>query len=151
MGLLDKLRSEPVADPAQEGEKPNFAPAWRWEKSGDSVGGVVLSVDTRINDNNPEGYPIVTIRQEDGTDIAIHGFATVLKGKIVEAGLRPGDEFAAIYDGKKTGGAGRQYHDFRTLHEQGQGGAVPVAAPQAQAAPAGNPWDGQATEDIPPF
>lgn len=151
MGLLDKLRSESVADPAQEGEKANYAPAWRYEKSGDSVGGIVLSVDTRANDNNPEGYPIVTVRQEDGTDIAIHGFATVLKGKIVEAGIRPGDEFAVIYDGKKMGGSGREYRDFRTLHEQGQGGGIPAAAPQAQAAPAGNPWDKPAGEDAPPF
>lgn len=154
MGLLDTLRSTPAAENSpSSGEQTPFAPAWRWEQAGDGVEGIVVAVDSRVNDNNPEGYPIVTLRQTDGTDIAVHGFATVLKNEITSAGLRPGDTFAAIYDGKKMGGAGRQYHAFRVMHVQGQGAPVPPPAvqPAAPAAPAvPDPWD-QADDNNPPF
>jgi hypothetical protein len=159
MGLLDNLKAASAAatDPnaPAEGSGQTYAPAWRWEQPGDGVEGVVVHTDTRINDNNPDGYPIVTVRQADGTDLAIHGYTTVLKNEINERDIRPGDVFAAIYDGKKTSGSGRQFHSFRVAHEPGKGAPVPApaAAPAATAVPAApqDPWSTVGGNDIPPF
>ena len=162
MGLLDELKSAAaaaaVASTVDVDGQAVFAPSWRWEKAGDGVEGTVVVINSRINENNPEGYPIVTLRQADGTDIAVHGFATVLKNEINERNPQPGDMFAVLYDGKKTSGSGRQFHAFRFAHQPGKGGpilaaavtAAPAAVPIAPPVP--DPWVTVASNgDIPPF
>jgi len=130
MGLLDDLRnaSSETTDPNIE-----FAQAWRWENPGDGVEGTVVSVSSRVHDNHPEGYPIVVLRLADGSDAAVHGMTTVLKNEINERNLRAGDMFAAIYDGKKSSGAGRSYHAFRVASKPGNG-VVPPNLSVAEAA-----------------
>ena len=164
MGLLDGLKAASAAanDPNAESAAA-FAPAWRWENVGDGVEGVVVSIDTRVHDNHPEGYPIVTVRQEDGTPIAIHGLVTVLKNEINERGLHNGDIFAVIYDGKKTSGGGRQFHAFRVAHQPSadtSDSSAMITVPAAPAAPAAapvaavsDPWAQVASSatDVPPF
>jgi hypothetical protein len=157
MALLDGLRAASAAanDPNNAADQAAFAPAWRWENAGDGIEGVVVSTGSRVTDNHPEGYPIVTVRQANGEDLAIHGLTTVLKNEINEKNVRVGDTFAAIYDGKKAGGSGRQYHAFRVAHQAGTGAPIPAAAavPAAPATP--DPWVTAAktsgTTDIPPF
>jgi len=154
MNLLDGLKAASSAanDPnAPEGGAVNaFAPAWRWEDVGDGVEGVVVAVDMRVHDNHPEGYPIVTVRQEDGTPIAIHGMMTVLKNEINKLDPKPGDTFAAIYDGKKVSGGGRQFHAFRVAHVRGTGSVPTVPVP---AAVVNSPWAPVSNNhaEIPPF
>jgi len=154
MGLLDNLKSasNAAADPNGEPQL-NYAPGWRWENPNDGVEGIVVSVDKRVNDNNPEGYPVITLRQANGEDIAIHGFTTVLQRELEERNLRAGDLLAVIYDGKKTAGSGRQFHAFRVAHEPGAG-QVPQPAAAPVAAPVADPWSSAPavrTDDIPPF
>ena len=153
MGLLDDLRSKPADD---GGSSADFAPSWRWEQPGDGVEGIVVHVDKRVHDNHPDGYPIVTVRQANGEVVAIHGMATVLKNEINERNLRPGDEFAVVFDGKKSSGAGRQYNAFRVASRPGQAPAAaqwPTAPnqPPAQAAPAAPSAWGAPAQDAPPF
>jgi hypothetical protein len=152
MGLLDDLRSKPAEDSGVE-----YAPSWRWEQPGDGVEGIVVSVDRRKNDNHPDGYPIVTIKQADGTDIAVHCMATVLKNEVEEQRPRPGDEFAVVYDGKKSSGAGRQYNAFRVASRpapaapNAQWPTAPNQPPAPQQAPAQQGAWGAPAQDAPPF
>lgn len=132
MGLLDNLRNNPAPD-GQSGE--DFAPSWRWEQAGDGVEGTIITISSRIHDNHPEGYPIVTVRQDNGEDLAIHAMATVLKNEFNDAGLRVGDRLAVIYDGQKTSRAGRNFNAFRVAHQPGTGGVPPQAAQQPAGAP----------------
>ena len=137
MGLLDDLRNASEDD---DGGGADYAQAWRWEKEGDEVEGVVVSVSSRIHDNHPDGYPIVVLRQPDGTDVAIHGMTYVLKDEITKRNLRPGDLFAAIYVGKKaSGNTGRSFHAFKVASRQGDG-TVPSNLSVAEAAPADPPF-----------
>ena len=154
MTLLDGLRAASAAanDPSNAADQANYAQAWRWENAGDGIEGVVVSTGSRVNDNHPEGYPIVTVRQPNGEDLAIHGLTTVLKNEINEKNVRVGDTFAVIYDGKKSGGSGRQYHAFRVAHQPGTGAPIPAAAAPAPAV--ADPWSkagATAGSDIPPF
>lgn len=147
MGLLDDLRAGSADAEAATGD---FAPSWRWEQPGDGVEGIVVTVTSRVHDNHPEGYPIVTIRQANGEDIAVHCMATVLKNEVNERRPRAGDEFAVVFDGKKTSGAGRAYNAFRVGHRAAQGGAIPPAAPKQEppAQPNTDVW-GRVGADIP--
>ena len=156
MGLLDDLRAGSAEAESSSGD---FAPSWRWDQPGDGVEGIVVTVSSRVHDNHPEGYPIVTIRQANGEDIAIHCMATVLKNEVTERRPRPGDEFAVVFDGQKNSGQGRKYNAFRVATRPGQGGAIPQAAPKAQQQNAGNAWPtrqeptqdnwGRAASDVP--
>jgi hypothetical protein len=160
MGLLDDLKSS-TSEAVSDGTP--FAQSWRWENPGDGIEGVVVGTSSRVHDNHPDGYPIVTVRDAKGEDWAIHAMSTVLKNEITERNLRPGDELAVIYDGKKMSGGGRQFHAFRVASRPGNLAAVPAPAPQpasAQQAPqqskaqaaVSDPWgDKAAAMDAPPF
>jgi len=137
MGLLDDLRAGSAEAEASGGT--DFAPSWRWEQPGDGVEGIVVAVSSRVHDNHPDGYPIVTIRQADGTDIAVHCMATVLKNEVTDKRPRVGDEFAVVFDGQKTSGGGRKYNAFRIAMQPGKG-EVPPAAPKTQEQNAGAGW-----------
>lgn len=131
MGLLDDLKAGSAEAEASTGD---FAPSWRWEQPGDGVEGIVVAVSSRTHDNHPDGYPIVTLRQPNGEDIAVHCMATVLKQEVNERRPRAGDEFAVVFDGKKNSSGGRSYNAFRVAHKPGGTGApVPPAAPKPTA------------------
>lgn len=154
MGLLDNLRNTTVPDDGTGMISQSYAPAWRWENPGDGVEGIVVTIDKRVTENHPQGYPIVTLRQRNGEDIAVHALVTVLLNEVQDRNLRVGDLFAAIYDGKKTSSGGRQFHAFRVATEPGNGTVPPAAAVAAAQAPtvAADPWASVgAGTDIPPF
>lgn len=140
MGLLEDLRN--AAGDEAGGEDRAYAPAWRPENAGDGLEGVVVSVDRRSHDNHPDGYPIITVRTANGEDYSIHGMSFVLKEELTKRGLRPGDELAVIYDGKKTSNSGRQFHSYRVASRQG---SAPAPAPRMREAPAAF------ADDNPPF
>lgn len=148
--LLDELNNHKP----DEGGGADYAPAWRWENAGDGIEGVIVAINTRVIENHPDGYPIITVRDARGEEHAIHGMATVLKNEINERHPRIGDEFAVIFDGQRTSGAGRKFNAFRVGHRPA---IAPVAPPQRQAAPqrpAADPWAATAqrvagSDDIP--
>jgi hypothetical protein len=146
MGLLDDLKA---GSAEAESSTTDYAPSWRWEEPGDGVEGIVITVNSRVHDNHPEGYPIVTLRQPNGEDIAVHCMATVLKNEVNERKPRAGDEMAFVFDGKKSSSSGRFYNAFRVAHRPGSG-QVPAAAPRApepQGAGAKGVWGSD--EDVP--
>lgn len=131
MGMLDDLRNE---EPS-EGGGDDFAQGWRPDP-GDGIEGIVVKVNSRVHDNHPDGYPVVTVRTPQGEEWAIHGMPSVLKNELLERNLRPGDELAVIYDGTKQSRAGRSFHAYRVASKPGNGGApAPQARQQPQQAP----------------
>ena len=116
MGLLDSLRDQ---EPS-EGGGDDYAEGWRPQQAGEGVEGIVQKVNYRITENHPDpGYPIVTIRQADGSLLSVHGMTQVLKNELNDRHLRPGDELAVIYDGTKQSRSGRNFHAFRVASKQG--------------------------------
>lgn len=132
MGLLDDLRNASEEEVDTGGA--DYAQAWRWDKEGDEVEGIVVSISSRVHENHPDGYPILVLRKPDGTDVAIHGMTYVLKDEITKRNLRPGDQFAAIYVGKRPSPkTGRTFHAFKVASRQGDG-TVPANLTVAAAA-----------------
>ena len=151
MGLLEDLRTASAENAAGGGGGGNeYAESWRWEVEGDGIEGTVITTSSRVSENHPDGYPIVTIRLADGTDRAVHGLTYVLKDEITKRGIKPGDTFAVLYRGKKTSGQGRSFHDFAVGSKRGDG-TVPQAANPVPTT-GGDPWStpDQGT-DAPPF
>jgi hypothetical protein len=150
MGLLDDLRKASAENSEHTGDGSQYAESWRWEHEGDGIEGVVISVSERTNENHPQGYPIVTVRQPDGTDKAIHGLTYVLKDEIVKRGIRPGDQIAVLYRGKKMSSNGRGFHDFAVSSVSGHGAPPPAANPVPAPAAAQSPWDTPGSVSAPP-
>ena len=93
----------------------DFAPGWRPEP-GSTVTGEVVSVD--LGENKWGSYPIVTVVQDDGEKIAIHGFHTVLRNALERARPMPGARMAVRYVGlvtedKKGKALETDYHGYQ--------------------------------------
>jgi hypothetical protein len=86
-----------------------FADAWRPEP-GDKLIGEVVELGQR--DGAYGVYPIVTVRQDDGVELAFHAFHTVAQSKLAEARPQVGERVAIKYLGLNKRGD-RPYHDYR--------------------------------------
>ena len=88
--------STSTSDLASQVNQPPPA-GWR-PKPGDTISGIVIGV-TRSGEGQFGAYPIVTIRKDDGSDVAVHAFHTVLQRELVK--LRPvvGETIAIAYLG----------------------------------------------------
>lgn len=96
----------------------DFAPGWK-PKAGDKLVGVVVDVTER--DGSYGRYPIVTIRVEDGDELAVHAFHEVLQSELAKVAPKPGDELGIAYLGKHEE---RGYHRYRVARA---GGTATVA------------------------
>ena len=91
----------------------DFAEGWRPEKKGDAVKGRVTSLDTGYSQWQPNGYPIVTIEQENGESVAVHCFHTALSRRLAEVEPAIGDRLGIRYDGKVNTKDGKMsYHSY---------------------------------------
>jgi hypothetical protein len=85
----------------------DYAPAWRPEP-----GGMLIGVVTALSER--EGaygvYPIVTVRQDDGTD---HAFHDVARAKLARAKPKVGERIGIKYLGKRDRQSGQPYHDYK--------------------------------------
>ena len=84
-----------------------FAPAWRPEP-GDKLVGTVTELTERDGAYGP--YPIITLRQEDGEELAIHCFHGVLQSELARIAPKHGDELGVKYSGKDPE---KGYHRYR--------------------------------------
>jgi hypothetical protein len=66
----------------------NFAQAWKPEV-GDKLIGEITDLDERENEYGV--YPIVTIVTDEGEELAVHGFHTVLRNELAKRRPRVGD------------------------------------------------------------
>ncbi len=108
----------------------HFPEGWK-PKVGDSLIGTVAEVSTRDSDYGGE-YPVVVIETEDGREIAIHAFHTVLKNELARLRPREGDKLGVKCHGRDGG----EYEKYRVLLER----AEPEEAPAPD-------WTGMAEPD----
>lgn len=96
----------------QEQADNGYPDSWK-PGPGESIKGIVTALDARDGGFGP--YPILTIRQDDGTELAVHGFHTVLKNEIIERRPAVGDPFEITYLGRKGDGGsyGNGYEAYR--------------------------------------
>lgn len=89
----------------------DYAPAWRPEP-GDKLVGVVVDLSER---EGLDGiYPIVTVRTDDGTDVAFHAFHTVAANELAKLRPKIGDQIGIKYVGRIQGANSRSsYHGYR--------------------------------------
>lgn len=114
-------------------EQSDYAPAWRPDKDDPkTVKGQVVDV-VMGPDFGWGRYPIVTIRQQNGEDLAIHVQATILRSELAERRVGKGDDLEVAYLGKRApkSGNGKPYHVYKV-----SGGKEPVFS-WDNAAPAG--------------
>ncbi len=103
MSMMDRLNKD------VEGWKPEV---------GETITGIVSAVDTRPSEYSDEDYPTVEIATEDGRDVLVHGFHSVLKKELANQKPQPGDRIGIRYAGLKTPkGAGKDYESYRVIVE----------------------------------
>ena len=117
--------------------------AWRPQPGQELIGTIV-----RINDRKTDQgvYPVVTIREADGSKLAFHAFHAVAKTRLAEENPLPGDEMAIRYLGEQEG-KNFTYHNYRIVVEHNQmptKDAENVAATQQEKEDGEIPflWDG---------
>jgi hypothetical protein len=110
----------------------DFPSAWRPTKKGDGLVGELVDRSTRTSDFG--GYEILTVRQEDGTELAWHAFHTAGAYAIQRQDPRVGDRIAIVYHGKGEATEGKQApHLYRIALERGST-AVEVTSEDAEIA-----------------
>lgn len=112
-------------DSTQRANEPedDLSPAIPWDPQGNyetdgpvcrdaQIRGVVDDLDVWESAFGP--YPVVTIRQPDGTRIRVQGWGAVLKGRLAELKPEVGEELTIAFLGmKKPAGTGRKaYANF---------------------------------------
>jgi hypothetical protein len=129
-----------------------FAEAWRPDP-GDKLVGEIVELGARAGYND-ELYPIVTVRQDDGVELAFHAFHTVARNELAKLHPQVGQRLAVRYEGEKQGADGRsKYHHYRIATD-----AVPVFSwgafgDAADVTEVGSdiPTDDPPADDPPPF
>ena len=103
--------------------------AWR-PQPGQELIGTVARINTRKTDQGD--YPVVTIREADGSKLAFHAFHSVARTRLAEENPLPGDEMAIRYLGEQEG-KNFTYHNYRIVvehHQMSTKDAEDVAATQ---------------------
>lgn len=99
-----------------------YAPAWRPEP-GDKVIGEIIALSEREGDYGP--YPIVTIRDDNGGEHALHCFHGVLASEIAKLRPRVGERIGVKYVGQQPRASGDgKYHSYRVVRDEAQAPAM---------------------------
>src|SRR5205085_256955 len=94
----------------------DFAPAWKPEP-GEKLVGEIVSISER--EGGFGRYPIVTLRSDDGAEIAVHAFRTVLASKLAEVRPKVGERLGVKYEGE-VAGAERRYHSYKVAVDRAE-------------------------------
>jgi hypothetical protein len=79
-------------------ENLDYAAGWRPDE-GDVLTGTV--VELSVGAGQWGQYPIVVIRPEDGSDVAVHAFHHSLRNRLLELKPRKGERIGIQYKGKR--------------------------------------------------
>jgi hypothetical protein len=91
-----------------------YAAAWRPE-AGDQLIGEVVEIGQR-NGYDDRPYPIITVRQDDGEELAFHAFHTVAVNELAAAKPQIGERIGIVYRGQKVARDGRtKFHAYRVV------------------------------------
>jgi hypothetical protein len=98
----------------------DYAPAWR-PAVDDKLTGEVVALSER--DGGYGTYPIITLKRDDGDELAVHAMHTVLSAQLAELRPKVGDRIAIKYLGKIANKAGTgSYHGYRAVSDAADGG-----------------------------
>jgi hypothetical protein len=90
----------------------DYAKAWRPDP-GDILEGVVTEI-TEYAGGGYGDYPIVTVKQDDGTSLAAHCFHTVLRNELARLDVQAGEGIAILYAGPQQTRDGKAtYEGYR--------------------------------------
>jgi hypothetical protein len=93
---------------------------------------------------------VVVLLTEDGREVAVHAFGTVLSEALARIDLQVGDHLGVRYLGEKTGRTGKSYHDYRIIHRDAQGNPK-VRTQGRSAAPVSFTEVDNVEDDVPLF
>ncbi len=89
----------------------DLAPAWRPDQEDpDILIGEVVSIEAGSSDYGT--YPLIVVRQDDGTEKAIHAFHTVLRNELVKQRPQIGERLGVKYLGKMQAAEGSKYGSY---------------------------------------
>jgi hypothetical protein len=92
-----------------------YAPAWK-PAVGESLIGEVAALSRRTGDYGD--YPIVTVRQDDGAELAWHAYHHVGRTQLGEQRPKVGERIGVKYCGQREGAGGTSYHDYKLIIER---------------------------------
>lgn len=88
--------------------------AYRPERAGEGVEGVVTSIDYTTSEYTTDNIPVITLRQDDGVFRGVRGYHTTLRNDLDKLDLIVGDRLAISYEGKKqTKDGKRTFHSYK--------------------------------------
>lgn len=88
------------------------ARAWRPDQDDpDLLVGEVVDIDSGSSDYQGV-YPILTVRKEDGEEVAVHAFHTVLKNELVRQRPKAGERIGIKFLGEQPTKPGSPYKSF---------------------------------------
>src|SRR4051794_2355368 len=110
----------PIGDPLAERLDAGFAAAWKPKRAdtqldaaSEKLVGVVSAIDLRTSDYGPP-YAVVTVRQDNGEELAWHAFHTTSRAEVAQKRPQVGERIAVGYFGTgkpaKVGMAGPQLY-----------------------------------------
>lgn len=112
--------------------------AWMPEP-GDKIVGTVVELSELESQYGT--YPLLVLATEDGREMAIHAFRTVLKNEVAKKRPQIGDKVGIKYFGQLPD---KDFHGYKLVIERGEGTPAPeidfdAIAQQAEAELAGEP------------
>lgn len=88
--------------------------AFKPERAGESVEGVIVAQDVTSSEYTSDAIPVITLKQADGVYRGLRGYATVLRNELAKLDLEVGDTLAVLYEGKKdTKDQKRSFHSYK--------------------------------------
>ncbi|RTL65869.1 MAG: hypothetical protein EKK42_20195 [Pseudonocardiaceae bacterium] len=102
--------------------------AFRPERAGESVEGVVTYIGVTDSEYTTDEIPVITLKTDDDVLRGIRGYHKNLREDIAKVDLRIGDRLAVRYDGKKpTKDGKRSYHAYTVRKAPGAAADADVA------------------------
>ena len=95
---------------------------WKWDEDPTVFGRVleVGDVETQYGI-----APTLTLLSNDGRELIVYGYSTVLRRGIAERAIEPGDLWGARYLGEQVpASGGKPYRNFKVVHRRGDGSPV---------------------------
>jgi hypothetical protein len=96
----------------------DYAEGWKPE-AGDYLEGEIIEISKR--DGGYGDYPIITVRQDDGNELAWHASPTIAKAQVADKQPNVGDRIGILYKGKlpKKSDPKVEQHVYRVVVERG--------------------------------
>lgn len=94
-------------------EPGDYAQPWS-PQAGDEITGRIATIDSR--DGGYGEYPIITIALEDGREVAIHAYHSILVAELAKLEPRIDETIAIAYRGLKTARDGRSSYHLYAVH-----------------------------------